>query len=446
MRFLSTILTLGFMSQALAAAPLGTIEEEVYISSPSESLVKLISKHPELTIDHRDKLGMELYGPKGTKEWLDLIDVKFSESTHDHGHKSLNSEFADYPTHSEITKFLKKAVALNPKIAKLFSIGKSVDGKELWVVKISDNVEVDEVEPEFKYISSMHGDEITGRELTQFLIKDLIQAYGKDKSITNMINNTEIYIMPSMNPDGSRKKQRANANNVDLNRNFPDFTRGDINTSTGRQPETMAVMKFQSSRNFSLSANFHGGAVVVNYPWDSTYKRHPLDNLLQELSLAYADENPAMRNSSSFPSGITNGADWYVLHGGMQDWSYFWHNDMQVTVELSKKKWPKYKNIPGFYRDNKASMIKYIELIHQGAGVKFSKANVKGKIKITQKFSSSENKDIGTYGFENSEFFKVLEKGTYEFEVMINGQERLTSIEVTVDEDINENGNYTLIN
>lgn len=445
-KLLTFVLCAGFFTQAISAAKFGIIEEEVYIETPTDSLVELIAQHPELTIDHRDSLGMELFGPKGTKKWLEEIGVNFSESTHDHAAKSLNKNFNDYPTHKQIEAFLKKTVALNPKIAKLISIGKSVQGRDLYVVKISDNVEIDEVEPEFKYISSMHGDEITGRELTQFLIKDLIEGYGKDQKITDLINNTEIYIMPSMNPDGSKLRQRANANGYDLNRNFPDFTRGDMNTSAGRQVEAQAIMKFQGERNFCLSANFHGGAVVVNYPWDSKYELHPLDGLLQEISLKYADENPAMRNSRAFPRGITNGAKWYVLNGGMQDWSYFWHNDLQVTVELSKKKWPNYKDIPSFYRDNKDSMIEYLVLAHQGGGIKFSRKNIAGKVKVLKKSSNGNLIDLGTYGFDKSEFFKVLENGVYEFQVKANVDSHFTSIDVTVDSDINPNGNYTLVN
>ena len=46
-----------------------------------------------------------------------------------------------------------------------------------------------------------------------------------------------------------------------------------------------------------------------------------------------------MRDSTEFPGGIVNGYDWYEVNGGMQDWSYYWHNDLQVTIELSNMKW-----------------------------------------------------------------------------------------------------------
>jgi hypothetical protein len=404
MKTILIITLLSLYSTSFAAK----VEECVFIED--SNFMHIANTQGTLTIDHADDHGFELYGPKGMKLWLEGIDQSYLDC--EKYSLSQIKENAGYPSFSQIEAKLKSLVGKYPKIAKLESIGKSVKGKDLWVVKISDNVNIDELEPEFKYISSMHGDEITGRELTQFLIEDLLNSYGKDKRITRLINSTEIYIMPSMNPDGSARRSRSNANGYDLNRNFPDWSRGDVNDLSNRQPETKAVMEFQKKHNFSLSANFHGGAVVVNYPWDNTYERHPFDGLVKDISLTYADENPEMRNSSRFSGGITNGADWYVLKGGMQDWSYHFYNDLQVTVELSSRKWPSYSNIPSFYHDNKESMIKMIEKIHQGYGVSVSsKAN--GSVRIFD----AKNKSLGKFYLRNGEFYKVLAEGQYIFKV-----------------------------
>ena len=68
---------------------------------------------------------------------------------------------------------------------------------DLWVMKISDNPREDELEPEVKYIANMHGDEITGREMMLRLIADLGANYGKDPEITQLVQNTEIFIFKS---------------------------------------------------------------------------------------------------------------------------------------------------------------------------------------------------------------------------------------------------------
>lgn len=413
-------------------ADIGRVEEKVYVVFPSEVELKILQSRPELTLDHLSSTGVEVYGPKGTKEWIEQLGVKIDEFHFDLEKMHLNS--LGYPSYNQIKSTLSSINKQYPNITKLFSIGKSVEGRDLWVLKISDNVNVDETEPEFKFISSMHGDEITGRELTISLIQDLVSSYGKDQRITDLINNTEIFIMPSMNPDGSEKRQRGNSNQYDLNRNFPNWD-DKVETFARRQPETVAVMNFQSQRQFSLSANFHGGAVCVNYPWDSTLVRHPFNDLLVDLSLTYSTHNTPMYNSSEFNRGITNGADWYVVKGGMQDWSYVFHNDLQVTVELSDYKWPPYNQIPQFYQDNKESMISYLEKIHQGAGFKLS-SNISGKAKLT-KIDDKNETYLGTYNFKNGEFYKVLEDGVYMFDIESSvGQRSRIQVKVSNDKKI----------
>lgn len=404
---------LFFLSRfAMGASP---IEESLYVSAPLAKFQAILERHPELIIDHPSRFGFELYGPAGTAKFLDSMNIPYSQEVHGH-FKSTENPGADYPSAAETAKTIKSIVAKYPAIMTVSSIGTSVSGKELLVVKISNNPSVDQIKPEFKYISSMHGDEITGRELMVKFIDDLGKNYGTDKVITDLIDNTEIFIMPSMNPDGSDKKQRGNAKGVDLNRNFPDILSDATSTPNGRQVETVAIMNFQKSRHFSLSANFHGGAVVANYPWDSKFDRHPFDQMVKSFSLAYADLNSEMANSTEFEHGITNGADWYIVRGGMQDWSYHWFNDLQITIELSDIKWPSYSQIPGFYQRNRESLIKYMEFIHQGAGfVINNRPDAKGEVTI----KDASGKNLGTYGF-TGEFYKVLPEGDYQFEIKLS--------------------------
>jgi hypothetical protein len=429
MKTLTFALALLVSSAAFAAK----IEEELFVMGSQPALLKELVGHADITVDHLDSHGFEVYGPAGLGEFLAQRGVAF----YDLKDARKNIDWTNYPTYEQIKAKLEEFAAKYPQIVRLTSIGKTVKGRELLVLKISDNVAVDEVEPEFKYISSMHGDEITGRELTIRLVDEMLQKYGSDAAITDLINNTEIFVMPSMNPDGSELRQRANAAGQDLNRNFPEAVRNDPNNAANRQPETQAIMAFQASRNISLSANFHGGAIVANYPWDAKYDRHPFDGMLQDFSLEYANLNPEMRSSSEFNRGITNGADWYVLYGGMQDWSYIWHNDLQITVELSDSKWPNYKDIPGFYTSNRDSMIRYMELVHQGAGIKLANRNATGKVEVL----NAQGASLGTYGFQRGEFYKVLPPGAYTFKVEADGARR--SINVTVDTDVATNGNYT---
>lgn len=435
-KYLLSFLFLALTQTSPAAVK---IEEELFILGQKPEVVKELIQSGSVEVDHVTSEGFELYGPKGLAKYLDEKGISYFNM------KAMNkAAFADYPTHAEITAKLQAAAAKYPNIMQLTSIGKSVKGKDLWVMKISDNVKSDEVEPEFKYISSMHGDEITGREMTVSLIEEIGAKYGQDSEITTLVNNTEIYIMPSMNPDGSERKQRGNANGVDLNRNFPDIGNSDGMSMSGRQIENQHVMKWQASRKFSLSANFHGGTIVANYPWDSKYDRHPLDAFVQEISLIYAESNPEMRNSVEFDRGITNGADWYVVRGGMQDWSCFFFNDLQITLEVSHTKWPRYSDIPGFYKSNRDSMINYMKQVHRGAGFKFKRSNVSGTVAVKQ--VAPVKKDLGSFTFSSSEFYKVMPEGEYSFTIREKNK-RSQTINVFVERDtVKTNGNYTVLN
>ena len=119
---------------------------------------------------------------------------------------SNNSDLRDpmrsYHNYDELTDFLEGINNQYPDITSLLSIGQSVEGRELWVLEVSDNPGLNELEPEFKYVANMHGDETVGRELSLFLIEWLVEGYGSNQRATDLVNNTSIFIMPSMNPDG----------------------------------------------------------------------------------------------------------------------------------------------------------------------------------------------------------------------------------------------------
>ena len=177
-----------------------------------------------------------------------------------------------YYSHDEMMTVLQNLVQQYSSIAKSYSTGKSVQGRDLLVVEISDNPGVhEELEPEFKYVGNMHGDEVVGRQVLIHLIEYLLKNYNKDVEITNLIDSTRIHIMCSLNPDGFEKVRigggygRPNARGFDLNRNFPD----PFDSTSEIQPETQAIINWIKSIPFVLSANLHGGAMVANYPYDN---------------------------------------------------------------------------------------------------------------------------------------------------------------------------------
>lgn len=281
--------------------------------------------------------------------------------------------------YNDMTTFLHTIAKLYPNITRLYSVGKSVQNRELWVIEITDHPGIHETgEPEFKYVGNMHGDEVIGRETLLLLIQGLCENYHKIPAITALIDYTRIHIMPSMNPDGYERAVRENARNVDLNRNFPDQFFPNLNKN--REPETNAVMKWITSFPFVLSANLHGGSIVANYPYDDTpskheaYSRSPDDAVFRQLALSYSKAHPTMGNgrpcsgyaSEYFKDGITNGAEWYVVMGGMQDYNYIHSNCLELTIEMSCVKFPAESKLKTYWDAHKVSLLTFMSQVHTG--------------------------------------------------------------------------------
>ena len=282
-----------------------------------------------------------------------------------------------YPTYEVYRSMMKQFEEDYPTLCKLDSIGTTVEGRKLYVVKISDNVINEEAEPEFFYTSTMHGDETTGYILMLRLIDYLLSNYGTDSRITDMVDGLAIYINPNANPDGTynggnstvNSSTRYNANGVDINRDFPDPR---IGANSPYAIETQAFMNYAESRNFVFSANFHGGIELANFPWDawdSSDNPHPDHNWFYTVSRQYADQAQADSPSGYFTgedNGVTQGGDWYVVSGGRQDYMNYWHNCKEITMEVSNTKNPASTELPNFWNYNKEALLSYIEWLYTG--------------------------------------------------------------------------------
>ncbi len=285
-----------------------------------------------------------------------------------------------YHSYATLTTDLEAYAVAHPAICRLISVGKSVENRELWAMKITDNPDDAEDEPEVKYVGSIHGDEPLGAEMCVYFIDYLLTSYGTDQRVTDLVNETEIWVLPLMNPDGHEASTRYNHNGFDLNRSFPDGFENAIGNvlygpamdTVGRPVEVVDVMQWSAGRHFVLSANFHGGALLVNYPYDNDGRGSgvdspsPDDTLFEAISETYSSSNLPMWNSTSFTHGITNGAAWYEIDGGMQDWNYRYEGCNEVTIELSNSWQPSASAIPQFWSENRESMLSYIETVKTG--------------------------------------------------------------------------------
>ena len=283
-----------------------------------------------------------------------------------------------YHDYAALSAALQAEAARAPNICRLVSIGRSVAGRELWAVKISDAPDLDENEPECKIVGTIHGDESLGAEVCLDLIERLVDGYGAGHSegqyITALVDSTEIWIVPCMNPDGLDAGTRYNANGIDLNRAFPDGVESDLGTvflegtvdTTGIEPEAAHIMTWGADRSFVLSVALHTGALLVCYPYGNNAQGFSIDTptaddaLFEYLARSYARNNPDILGNSPYADGIINGADWYCVTGEMADWNYRVLGTFETTAEISTTLKPAPARLPALKDANRNAMLAYL--------------------------------------------------------------------------------------
>ncbi|XP_030643957.1 carboxypeptidase Z [Chanos chanos] len=389
-----------------------------------------------------------------------------------------------YHSNAQMFSILKKTAAKCSHISRTYSIGRSVEGKDLLVIEFSDNPgQHDLLEPEIKYVGNMHGNEVLGRQLLIYLAQYLCSEYllGNER-IQTLINTTRIHILPSMNPDGYElaasevadsndpenpyqeghmlngwTSGRGNAQNLDLNRNFPDLTSIFYNRRRFRRfrsdhipipdsywasqvaPETYAVMKWIRAIPFVLSASLHGGELVISYPFD--FSRHPYEEkmfsptpdeqVFKLLARTYADAHATMASNNtdrcggSFANkgGIINGAQWYSFAGGMPDFNYLHSNCFEITVELGCDKFPSEEELYPEWLRNKEALLSFMETVHRGIkgivkdengnGIKGATISVKG---IRHDITTAEDGD----------YWRLLNPGVHIITATATGYSRVS--------------------
>ena len=277
-------------------------------------------------------------------------------------------EWDTYPTYSQYDSIMQSFETLYPTLCHLDTIGTSVNGKLVLALKISDNAAIDEDEPEVFYSSTIHGDETGGFILMLRLADYLLKNYNLNSRVKNLVDNLEIWINPLANPDGTYRTgntisspTRFNANGKDLNRNFPDpFQPLEV-----QQKENRDMITFMRKHKFVISANFHAGAEVVNYPWDRWLSKfHADDSWFNSISRAYADtvhvySGPAYMNDQV--NGVTRGAVWYIVYGGRQDFVTSELHGREVTIELDAQYITPAAQLTLLWQNNYRSLLGYLE-------------------------------------------------------------------------------------
>ncbi len=325
-----------------------------------------------------------------------LLVLSIPATSHKIETKSTSEEY-NYMSYSQMTNILHNYSLNFSKIMNLSSIGKTYNGKDIWRVKISDNVSEDENEPGILLMGAHHGNEKPSYEVLIYYISFILENYKKNNTdndedgeinediidgidndgdgeidedpsedrIRQIINNTQLYIIPMVNPDGVEANTRKNcvpnhgwfgyrrkvtSIGVDLNRNYgfnwhmykirPILCRFFINgndksmTYRGTNPfsenETKAVKQFVEKTNISISLSYHTYASMILYPW--FYKGDATSDQETFFSIG---ENITQVNKYSIYKPRPVGIFKYLgVPGTSEDWLYGEHGIYSFCVEL----------------------------------------------------------------------------------------------------------------
>jgi len=349
-----------------------------------------------------------------------MVEIQ-QEAAHSPGNKT----FEGYHDYQELTAELEALAAANPQLAQLENAGKSVSGRNLWYMKAGSRLDAANGGPRTLLIANMHGDETAGRELMVYLTRELLGGYGRDERITRIMNGSQVFIMPSMNPDGFEDRQRWNTNYKDLNRSFPDFTDDPNDSVNGRPSEVAAVMKMHDRYAFANSLNFHGGTVCYNLPWDTKPNRPANekfgdDAYVNSLARAYTSTNKTMRDNhgGTFDHGVTYGYEWYEVDGGMQDWSIAYREATHATVELSYAKTVSEGSLETVWNENREAILDFLDRSTLGIHLNAVDDATGAPLGKTEVVTSNSPRSVG---FRSGVVHRLTPAGTWKVTVRAAG-------------------------
>ena len=276
-------------------------------------------------------------------------------------------DWDSYPTYSAYEEMMFAFQTNHPDKCEIITLGTLPSGRKIMIAHLNNGS--GEGKPKFLYTSTIHGDETTGWILMLRLIDYLLEN-PDEPEVQTVMNNIDLYIGPNANPDGTyhggnnnvNGATRYNANGVDMNRNYADPHGSQHPDGEAYQTETQWFMQFAEENAFVMAANYHGGAEVMNYPWDNTYTLHADDAWYQLICHEYANECHTISSNymSDYNNGITNGAQWYMIGGGRQDYMNGYAQCRELTIECSNTKLPSGNQLPNFWNYNKSSIFLFM--------------------------------------------------------------------------------------
>ncbi|KRV49067.1 carboxypeptidase [Wenjunlia vitaminophila] len=275
------------------------------------------------------------------------------------------SSDSNYHNYAEMTSAINNLVAANPSIMSKRVIGKSYEQRDIVAIKISDNVATDEAEPEVLFTAQQHAREHLTVEMAIYLMKELTSKYTTDSRIKNAVDSREIWIVPTMNPDGSeydiasgsyrswRKNRQPNSGSsavgTDLNRNWgykwgccggsSSTPSSETYRGSGAEsaPEVKTVANFVRTRvvngaqQIKAAIDFHTYSELVLWPYGYTYSDTDT-GMTQDDRNAFATLGQQMANTNGYTP--EQSSDLYITDGTIDDWLWGSQRIFSYTFEM----------------------------------------------------------------------------------------------------------------
>ena len=358
-------------------------------------------------------------------------------------------DWDSYPTYEAYEAMMYQFATDHPDLCEIIELGTLPSNRKILLAHINNGS--GDGKPKFLYTSTIHGDETTGWMLMLRFIDYLLENPNLPEC-ANILENVDLYVGPNTNPDGTyhggnnnvNGATRYNANGVDMNRNYADPHGSAHPDGNPYAQETEWFMQLAQENNFVIAANYHGGAEVMNYPWDNTYTLHADDAWWQLVSHEYADLCHLVNSSymTDYNNGITNGAQWYMIGGGRQDYMNGYAECREVTIECSNTKLPSGSQMPTFWNINKNAIFAYVNQVLNGIHGTVVDAESKAPIggaTITLTGHDDQYSTVSTQ-LPGGDFHRPVKAGTYNVRITKNGYEAYeTQVTVADNEAININ-------
>lgn len=385
-----------------------------------------------------------------TEQFNKLQDLKFNIIS-EKSQKAIKAVDEEYKSPTEIEEILKGWEKSHGDIAKLHVIGTSSEGRNIYALKISDNVAERETDESALLFNSMHhAREVMSPEVSLDIIETLLSNYSTDLKIQSYVDSNEIWVVPMLNVDGNAKvwngdnMWRKNTNyghGVDINRNYP-YLWGTCNGSSrwtwsstyrgpsaGSEPETKALMNLVKNIRPVFDISYHAYSEIVIYPMgckgQRTHTKEVVENIGRELG-ALVDYGP--------------GTAWELLYsvdGSDIDWMYNAYQVIPYVLEVNSRSegfQPNYSQ----WRDKtvKRNRPAWMHLLDKMNG-----SGVRGKLDET--FPTPENYQIAVKKADGTimqnykvnpdgTYHIILNEGSYEFTLQ-KGRDQVSSKTLTLD-------------